>query len=169
VSAVPVDGAALDELILPSAIQELTPLPDGSAIGPEGRLQIERTLDRRGRLNRYLASWRGDDGAPVAVELREAPADAPDLRREAEVLAEVRYAMLPAPLASFEEGGRRYLALDRREGETLAEALAAGLTPERATSIVLQLAQVLRRLHGAGWALLGLHPADVISGTPPRI
>ncbi len=166
---VPSGGAVLDELILPSAIQGSAPLPDGSTVGPDGRLHIERLLDTRGRLNLYHGIWRGDDGTPLPVEVREAPADAPDLRREAEVLAQVRYAMLPTLVATFEQDGRRYLALDRREGETLAAALVAGLTLERALSIVLQLVQVLRRLHLSGWALLGLHPANVTLGHPLRL
>jgi protein phosphatase len=131
---------------------------------------IERLLDTRGRLNRYRASVRQDEAPHVPAELREAPADHPELRREAEVLASVRYAMLPRLLAAFEHDGRRYLAVDRHDGAgTLAEALEVGLTPERAISIALQLAQVLRRLHAAGWALLGLQPAHITLGEPLRI
>lgn len=165
----PVGGTELEELILPSSVQTLAPLPDGTAVDPDGRLRIERQLDGRGRVNRYRASWRDDAGELVPVELREGPADHPELQREAEVLAEVRYAMLPSLLATFERDGRRYLAVEWHEGETLEGALASGLTIEGAVSIVLQLTQVLRRLHRSGWALLGLHPANVVLGRPLRL
>jgi len=143
---------------------------EGSTLGPEGSVQIERLLDTRGRLNRYDAFLRRGDEPPIAIELREAPADHADLRREAEVLADVRYAMLPQFLASFEQDSRRYLALERTAAQgTLADALGGGLTPERAIAITLQLTQALRRLHAAGWALLGLQPAHIMLGAPLHI
>jgi serine/threonine protein phosphatase PrpC len=112
---------------------------------------------------------RGNE-PPVPAELREAPADHADARREAEVLGEVRYAMLPRLLATFEQDGRRYVAVDRCDGtETLAAALAHGLASDRAISIALQLTQALRRLHAVGWALLGLQPEHVALGEPLRI
>jgi PPM family protein phosphatase len=166
----PDGGLFLEELVLPSAIAAPAPLPEGTAIGPDGGVVVEQLLDTRGRVNRYRASVRLDEVPPVEAELREAPADHPDLRREAEVLVGLRYAMLPRFLASFEQEGRRYLAIDWHEGtETLDRALAVGLTPERAISLTLQLTQALRRLHAAGWALLGLQPAHIALGDPLRI
>lgn len=170
IGASPDGSLFLDELVLPSAIAAPAPLPEGTTIGPAGDVVIEQLLDTRGRVNRYRASVRLDGSPPVEAELREAPADHPDLRRETEVLGGVRYAMLPRLVVSFEQEGRRYLAVDRREGsETLADALALGLAPDRAISIVLQLTQALRRLHAAGWALLGLQPAHIALGDPLHI
>jgi protein phosphatase len=109
----------------------------------------------------------------MEVELREGPAGHAGLVSEAEVLQAVQYPMLPRVVASFEEEGRRYLALtpdahDER-GQSLHAALGAGIPVEQAISIVVQLAQVLRRLHAAGWALIGLTPADVVLGQPIRL
>ena len=164
-----VDGGDLEELVLPSSVQTLAPLPAGATVGPDARLRIERGLDARGRINRYGATWRDDAGGLVPVELREGPADHPELRREAEVLAAMRYAMLPGLLATFEQDGRRYLAIEWHEGESLERSLVLGLAPAEAVSIVLQLTQALRHLHRSGWALLGLHPADVVLGHPLRL
>jgi protein phosphatase len=38
-----------------------------------------------------------------------------------------------------------------------------------ALSVILQLVQVVRRLHRSGWALIGLSPADVYLGQPLRL
>ncbi|HEY8600763.1 MAG TPA: protein phosphatase 2C domain-containing protein [Thermomicrobiales bacterium] len=163
----PGDTTYLDEVVLPSAILSPPALPEGTVLGPDDGIQIERLLDTRGRLNRYSALLRQRDDTPVPIELREAPADHADLQREAEVLAEVRYAMLPQFITTFERDSRRYLALElpRAQG-TLADALGGGLTAERAVAVVLQLTQALRKLHAAGWALLGLQPAHVMLGAP---
>ncbi|MDP8923609.1 MAG: hypothetical protein M3O34_12110, partial [Chloroflexota bacterium] len=152
----------LEELTLPSLVQAPDVLPPDTILGPEGRLCVLEQLGNRGRVNRYAATWTDDAGASAPVELREAPVDDAGLRREAEILGGLRYAMLPALRATFEHAGRRYLAVERVEGETLDGALRVGLPPERALSIVLQLTQAVRRLHRAGWAVAGLAPADVI-------
>ena len=162
----------LEELILPSSIQPPTPLAPATTLGPDSRLRVREHLGARGQINRYSATWRDNDGTELPAELREAPVDDPALAREAEVLADVRYAMLPTCLATFEQDGKRYLALDLEqpiEAETLDEALRGGLNIEGAVSITLQLAQALRRLHQAGWAHVGLSPSDVRLSQPLRL
>ncbi len=160
----------LQEIVFPSAIQAPSPLAAGSALGPGGTIVVERFLDTRGRLNRYSALVYQPDGTIIPAELREAPAAHADLRRESEVLTEVRYAMLPRALAVFEQEGLRYLAVEwRAANDTLAGALQTGLDTAQAISIVLQLTQVVRRLHAAGWALLGLQPSQIVLGTPLQI
>ena len=155
-------GDFLEELTLPPVVAAPEVLPPGAALGPDGRLRVVEHFGTRGQVNRYAATWRDDASADVPVELREAPPDHPGLRREAEILASVRYAMLPAHRAAIEQAGRFYLAIDRLDGERLDRVLRAGLPAERALSIVLQLTQVVRRLHRAGWAASGLAPADVL-------
>lgn len=162
-------GDDLDELVLPSLVSAPEPLSPGAEIGPAGRLRVVEHLGTRGRVNRYAATWRQDDGQEIDVELREGPADHAGLQCEAEILAAVRYAMLPRAHLACEQDGRRYLAVERDDGDSLDQALAAGLTAERTLSIVLQLVQAVRRLHQAGWALLGLAPADVSVGQPVKI
>ena len=159
----------LEELILPSSIEAPKPLDPETALGPDGRLRIVEYVGVQGRVNHYAALWRDDAGQDVPVELREAPSEHLSLARAAEVLASVRYGMLPTCYASFEQDGRRYLAIERLEGDTLEQALRASLDLETTISIALQLAQALRRLHQAGWALVGLGPADVRLGQPLRL
>jgi serine/threonine protein phosphatase PrpC len=159
----------LEELILPSLIQAPEPLPAGTVLGPDGRVQIVEYVKTRGRTNQYTARWRQDTDTELDVELREGPADDAGLLHEAEVLTAVQYAMLPRLYQTWEADTRRYLALERCQGETLERALAAGLPTDQALSVSLQLVQVVRRLHQAGWALLGLSPADVILSKPLHI
>ena len=159
----------LEELVLPSLVQAPELLSPGTVLGPDERLRIVEQLGTRGRVNRYVATWRHGDGRETEVELREGPADHAGLQREAAILTAVQYAMLPRCYLSCEEGGTRYLAIDRLDGETLGQALTGGLPVDRALSILVQLAQVVRRLHQSGWALLGLSPDDVWLGQPVRI
>jgi PPM family protein phosphatase len=165
----PADANELEELTFPPSVEAPEALPIGTELAPEGRLRILEHLGARGRINRYAATWEEQAGEAVDVELREGPVDHDGLRREAEVLGDLRYGMLPKRYAAFEYDGRRYLALERLGGETLAQALDGGLDLEGIVSIVLQLAQALRRLHEVGWAPVGLAPADVLLGQPVRI
>ncbi len=165
------ESGDLEELTLPSTVEAPQPLEAGSAVGPDGRAQVVRHIGAHGRVNRYEATWRDDAGQVVPVELWESPAGHEGLRLEAEVRSAVRYAMLPRSYASFEHEGRLYLVTDPdpEAGQTLEDALRAGLAVDQAISFMLQLAQALRRLHQAGWALVGLTPADVRLGDPLRV
>jgi protein phosphatase len=163
------DDGFLEDLILPSLVSAPEPVAPGAEVDPDGRLRVVEHVGTRGRINRYAAVWRQDDGAEIEVELREGPTDHPGLLREVEILSEVQYAMLPRCYGSWETPDRRYLVVERVDGETLAAALGANLAVERALSVLLQLVQVVRRLHRAGWALLGLTPADVALGQPIRL
>jgi PPM family protein phosphatase len=163
------DVGFLEDLILPSLVTAPELLAPGAEVGPEGRLRVVEHIGTRGRINRYAAVWRQDDGAEIEVELREGPADHLGLLRESEILSDVQYAMLLRCYGSWETPDRRYLVVERVDGETLAAGLGANLPVERVLSIVLQLAQVVRRLHRAGWALLGLTPAEVSLGQPIRL
>jgi len=164
----PIDNG-LDELVLPSLVSAPEPLPPGATVGPEGRVRVVAHSGTRGRINRYAATWRDGDGREIEVELREAPADHAGLAREAEILTQLSYAMLPRSYLACTESSRCYLALDRLEGQTLEQSLEAGLPVDQALSILVQLVQVVRRLHRAGWALLSLTPSDVVLGQPLRI
>jgi protein phosphatase len=163
------DDDELEELVLPSLVRAPELLTPGTKIGTDSRARIVEHLGTQGRVNWYAATWRQDDGQEIEVELREGPADHAGLQCEAEILAAVQYAMLPRFYGTWEEEDRQYLAIERLHGETLDQTLAAGLPADRALSIVVQLAQVVRRLHQAGWALLGLTPSDMVLGQPVRI
>ncbi len=165
----PSGPAELEELTLPSSVSALDPLPERSRIGPDGAVFVEGLVEKRGRLNRYRATWASTSDGTLPAELREGPVDHAELQREAAVLSEVRYAMLPALYATWEENGRRYVAVQRVEGPTIDAALRDGMSADQAVSITLQLAQLVRRLHRAGWALVGLSPDDVQVGQPIRL
>ena len=77
--------------------------------------------------------------------------------------------MFPRRHAVFKQAGRYYVVLDPTDGETLADAIEQGLDLPQLVSLTVQLTQALRRLHAAGWALIGLTPADVVLGQPLRI
>jgi protein phosphatase len=77
--------------------------------------------------------------------------------------------MLPRVHLTHQQENCQYLALDRVDGETLEQTFGSPLPPEQAISVVLQLAQAVRRLHRSGWALLGLSPTDVVVGQPLRL
>src|SRR5215207_2538377 len=64
-------GGDLEELVLPSLVRALEPLPPGTEIGPQGRLRVTEHRGTRGRVNLYAATWRQDDGQEIEVELRE--------------------------------------------------------------------------------------------------
>lgn len=162
-------GTELEEMTLPSSIPTLDPLPDGATVDPEGSIVVERLREKRGRVNRYLATRRDESGEQLAVELLEAPVDHAGLQCEAEMLSQVTYPMLPKLYASWERDGRRYLAIERLEGPTLAETLEAGMSTDEVVSVALQIAQALRQLHRAGWALVGLSPDGVYVGRPIRV
>ncbi len=159
---------ALEELTFPPAIQSISPLAPDTVVGADGRLTIVRHLETRGRVNRYEACWK-DGERSVAAEAREAPLEHAWLRREAEVLATSRFAMLPTYLGSFEHEERRYLVIEPLGGQTLEAALEQGMPPEAGLSVVVQLAQALRRLHRDGWAHVALSPADLVLGQPIKL
>lgn len=163
------DDGALEELTLPSSVSAPEPLADGTVVDPAGTITVEWLRGTRGRVNSYRATRRPPAGEPLTVELLEGPLDHPGLRVTAELLGAVRYAMLPTLHATWTQDDRRYLALDDSDRPTLEQALAAGIEPDEVVSVVLQLAQALRRIQQAGWTLAGLTPAGIVTGQPVRI
>src|SRR5436305_6699013 len=71
---VPEDGE-LEELTLPSSIQALEQLPEGSAVGPDNQIAVVRRRGQRGRVNSYLATIADPSRQPVTVALLAGPAD----------------------------------------------------------------------------------------------
>lgn len=158
----------LEEITLPSSVSTLDPLAPGSAIGPNAEVTIAELTDRRGRVNYYRGTIEVS-GTPAPIDVLEAPEDHAGFSRTAEVLDQVRYAMLPKLHLAWVAEGRRYLVTDQLESSTLDEALDEGMSTDGVVSTVLQLTQATRRLHGAGWALVGLSPDGVRLGQPLRI
>lgn len=159
----------LEELVLPPTVETLAPLESGTTLGNEGEIQVRELVKVRGRINRYSALHKAASGEGIEVDLREGPLDHPELIREAEVLLDVQYSMLPKLYASFVVGQRRYLATETLVGRTLQQELDGGLDAVEAISIVTQLTQVARRLQHAGWSLMAFAFDDVYLGQPLRL
>jgi protein phosphatase len=168
--AFPADGRdELEELTLPSTIPALDPLAPGTLVGPDGTFRIEEFERRSGQVNLYRVADLTSEHGDRSLELHEGPIAQSGLIRTAEVLETVRYAMLPTLVATWESDERRYLVLTTSHAPTLAEALATGMRPEGVVSVVLQLAQAIRRLHESGWAITSLTPASVRMSQPVLI
>src|SRR4026207_754674 len=113
-----------------------------SRIGP---YPIERELGRGGMGVVYLgrdmrlARAVGGEGLPEALS-RDAERLA-RFEREARILASLRHTNIAGIYGLEESEGRRFLALEYVEGETLAERLARGAMPiQEALDICRQIA-----------------------------
>src|SRR5258705_1263938 len=107
-------------------------------------------------------------GRTVALKaLPEDVATDPDrlqrFEREARVLASLSHPNIAAIYGLEESEGRRYLALEHIEGETLAEKLARGPLPLQETlDICTQIASGMEAAHDAGVVHRDLKPANVM-------
>jgi PPM family protein phosphatase len=162
------DGS-LEESILPSLVPTTAVIEPGTVVDPDGHLRVREFLRTRGRVNEYAVDEIQPDGETVELELRQGPLDHQGLANEQAILSEVRFAMLPSVHLSLERAGERLLAVRVSGSASLEDALAAGLATEQALSVVLQLTQVVRRIHAAGWAVLAISPADVHMGEPIQL
>lgn len=176
---------------LPSAAPSV--LAVGTTLeSPEGTLKIEAWLESRGGENVYRALLVSEGDTPEetsVVRLREATGVWGErLSREAMWRlhwdATGRIAMLPRLIGGFTNGEISYLATEMpAEGSTLAqffvteEGSAALARSERETAaflaelllVVTQIAAFLVRLHGAGFAHLGLRPDVIVPAKPVQI
>ena len=123
--------------------------PAPRAIGP---YTLEAELGRGGMGVVYAA--RGPAGAAVALKLLLpgacGPGDVARFTREVRVLATLRHPNLVACLGVGDYVGSPYLAMERVDGGTLRELLAARgrLPPDEAVALALQVARGLAALHG---------------------
>lgn len=86
------------------------------------------------------------------------------LRREARVAAMLFHPRIPLLLDAGREGELYFLAYQLIDGESLDRVLArTGKLPSRAvTKVLVDVAEALAYLHGAGWLHGDLQPANVI-------
>ncbi len=133
-----------------------------------GRYQLGEKLDH-GAFSNVYAARRVSDGHPVAIKmLHQAvahdPIAADRLRREASAL---RLSWQPNVVDLVEEGtlpdGSVYLALERLEGETLAERLERqhSFTPGELLPIALQVCDALVAAHAAGVIHRDIKPGNI--------
>lgn len=133
-----------------------------------GRYQLGEKLDH-GAFSNIYAARRVSDGRPVAIKMlhhavAHDPIAADRLRREASAL---RLSWQPNVVDLVEEGvlpdGSVYLALERLEGESLAERLERQhtLTPGELLPIALQVCDALIGAHAAGVIHRDIKPGNI--------
>jgi serine/threonine protein kinase len=126
---------------------DVTPLYDGRFVpfrrlgsGSQGETfeAVDRATGNVVALKRFdvhgASSWKD-------VELAE---------REASVLRSIEHPALPKYVAHFEQGGALYLAMEKVDGEDLAQSMGRGvrLSLAELTALVVTLADVFGYLHG---------------------
>jgi len=153
------------------AILPRMPSPTATRIGP---YRIEREIARGGMGIVYLAH---DTRLDRTVALKALPADVADnperlhrFEREAKLLASLNHPNIAAIYDIAEGDGRRYLALEHVEGETLAERLARGALPIGETvEICLQIASGMEAAHERGVIHRDLKPGNVMIGAGDQV
>ncbi len=131
-----------------------------------GAYPIERELGRGGMGVVYLGRDVRLD-RPVAIKvLPEALSRDPErlarFEREARILASLRHTNIAGIYGLEESEGRRFLALEYVEGETLLERLARGAMPiEEALDVCRQIAAGVEGAHEGGVIHRDLKPGNV--------
>src|SRR2546430_15962609 len=140
------------------------PVQAGATIGP---YKVDREIGRGGMGIIFLAH---DTRLGRTVALKALPDDVASdtdrlqrFEREARVLASLNHPNIAAIYGLEEAEGRRYLALELIEGETLADKLARGPRPlHQALDILIQIASGMEAAHDAGVVHRGLKAANVM-------
>jgi serine/threonine-protein kinase len=140
------------------------PTTSGATIGP---YKVDREIGRGGMGVVFLAH---DTRLGRTVALKALPDDVasdPDrlqrFEREARVLASLNHPNVAAIYGLEESNGRRYLALEHIEGETLADRIARGPLPLQETlNICIEIAAGVEAAHDGGVVHRDLKPANVM-------
>jgi len=140
------------------------PITSGATIGP---YKVDREIGRGGMGVIFLAQ---DLRLGRTVALKALPDDVaadPDrlqrFEREARVLASLSHPNIATIYGLEEAEGRRYLALELVEGETLADRIARGPLPLGETlDLCIQIASGMEAAHDAGVVHRDLKPANVM-------
>jgi len=140
------------------------PLTSGATIGP---YKVDREIGRGGMGVIFLAT---DTRLHRTVALKALPDDVaqdPDrlqrFEREARVLASLNHPNIAAIYGLEESDGRKYLALEHIEGETLADRIARGPLPlPELLDVAIQIASGMETAHDAGVVHRDLKPANVM-------
>ena len=146
----------------------MNPAPAGTGVPTQiGPYRIEREIARGGMGIVYLARDTRLDRAAAIKALPEDVAGDPDrlarFEREAKVLASLNHPNVAGIYGVEESGGRRYLALEHVEGETLAARIARGPLPLAETlEICSQIAAGIEAAHESGVIHRDLKPGNVM-------
>jgi len=150
----------------------------GGSIGiPQGTVgpyRIEREIARGGMGIVYLARDTRLDRAVAIKALPDDVASDPDrlarFEREAKVLASLNHPNIAGIYGVEEAEGRRYLALEHIEGETLAARLARGPMPlAEALEICLEIAAGVEAAHENAVIHRDLKPGNVMITPGDRV
>lgn len=147
------------------------PRPLPVLIGP---YRIDRELARGGMGVVYLAHDTRLDRTVALKALPEDVASEPErlqrFEREARLLASLNHPNVATIYGIESAGGRRYIALEYIDGESLAARLARGpLTIEETIEIGVQVAAGIEAAHEAGIIHRDLKPANVVLAAGDRI
>src|SRR2546430_1743989 len=140
------------------------PVTSGATIGP---YQVDREIGRGGMGVIFLAH---DARLGRTVALKALPDDVASdpehlqrFEREARVLASLSHPNVAAIYGLEESEGRRYLALEHIEGETLADRIKRGPLPlQEALEICIQIAAGVEAAHDGGVVHRDLKPSNVM-------
>jgi Tol biopolymer transport system component len=135
-----------------------------TSIGP---YRIEREIGRGGMGVVFLARDTRLDRAAAIKALPEEVASDPErlqrFEREAKVLASLSHPNIAGIYGVEEQEGRRYLALEYLEGESLAERLLRGPIPlDETLDIAVQVAAGIEAAHEGGIIHRDLKPGNVV-------
>jgi serine/threonine-protein kinase len=141
--------------------------PPTSAPSVIGPYKVEREIARGGMGIVYLARDTRLDRSVAIKALPDDFASDPErlsrFEREAKLVASLNHPNIAGIHGLEEADGRRYLALELVEGESLAERLARGPLPiGEAVDICLQIATGIEAAHEAGVIHRDLKPGNVL-------
>ncbi|HET8542282.1 MAG TPA: serine/threonine-protein kinase [Anaeromyxobacter sp.] len=148
-------------------------LEDGEPI-VDGRLALKR-LGGGSRYEVFLAWDERLFALVVAKLLRphvvEDARALRELRREAQVLAQLAHPALVRGFGAVLDGPRPHLVLEHVEGPSLGRLVKryGALSMEQLLPLALQLASALHYVAAAGHVHLDVKPANVVMGVPPRL
>ncbi len=145
----------------------MTPNPTTTAPTTIGPYRIEREIARGGMGIVYLARDTRLDRAVAIKALPDDFAEDPErlarFEREAKVLASLNHPNIAGIHGIEESEGRRYLALEHVEGETLADRIGRGPLPlYEAIDLSIQIAAGIEAAHEAGVIHRDLKPGNVM-------
>ena len=132
---------------------------------------LEGELARGGMGVVFRARHRvSGDPAALKLLLGAAPAQRTRFAREAAALARIRHPHLVRLIASGEDQGRPFLALELIAGQTLGQRLArmGPLGPQETVELARRLASALEALHAAGLVHRDVKPDNVLLGDDGR-
>lgn len=150
----------------PTQSARTRPLPAGV-----GRYQVRGELGRGGVGVVYLA-WDPHLEREVALKTLIAGRDASEVQierflREVRAATRLRHPHLVSVHDAGVEDGCFYLAMDRIEGESLADLLERerSLAPRRAAELLLPIAKALAHAHGEGFLHRDVKPENLLIDT----